>query len=171
MGPAGLGAPSGQHRDAGLGACAGAASLGVGGKARAGRCPGTPSALGSPAPSALVRSLGSALAESCGDVERLGGLWCAGASLQQGESSLRRQGWLLSGRRAFSYTALSINVPLRWLFPPPLGRVAVPGLPRCCDTMLALSAGSCRCLASIWPLLWNVGGRRRRSLSPSWWQQ
>lgn len=95
-----------------------------------------------------------------------GGLWSAEASLQQGESSLRQWCWPLGGRRDFSYTALSINVPLRWFFPPPPGRVAVPGLPRCCDTMLALSAGSCRCLASLWPLLWNAGGRR--SLSPSW---
>lgn len=44
---------------------------GSGSKARAGPCPGTLTALASLVPSVLVRPLGSALAESFGDVERL----------------------------------------------------------------------------------------------------
>lgn len=129
---------------------------------------GDPGCAGSPTLSVLVRLWSSAMAESCGDAELLRkavGCWAfITAGLEQPPLAALAAQWPES-------FLLHINVPLRWLFPPPPGRVAVPGLPCCCHTMLALSACSCRCLASLWPLLWNAGGRRRRSLSPSWWQQ
>lgn len=122
-----------------------------GSKARARPCPGAPTLRVSCWPRPRRRAAGMLHGGE--------GAVSAGAALQQGESSWR---WPPCDGRVFSHAARSINVPLRWRFPPPLGRVAVPGLPRCCDTMLALSAGSCRYLASQ-PWLWNTGGWRKRS--------